>query len=58
LLLAGRHDCQTPLACTEELQALLGCELEVFEKSGHYPFVEEPESFAKRVQYFVGHRAK
>lgn len=53
LLLAGRHDRQTPLACTRELQSLLACELEVFENSGHYPFMEEPEAFGRRVRAFL-----
>lgn len=42
-LLAGRHDPQTPLACSQELVAgIPNAALRIFEHSGHAPFVEEP----------------
>lgn len=46
LLLCGRHDPQYPPACSEELAAgIPGAELTYFERSGHYPFIEEHDLF-------------
>jgi proline iminopeptidase len=54
LVLAGRHDPQMPPACAAELAAgIPGAQLVVFERSGHYPFVEEPESFWAAVGAFL-----
>ncbi|MDQ3855189.1 MAG: alpha/beta hydrolase, partial [Chloroflexota bacterium] len=55
LLLVGRHDPQMPLACSEELTAgIPDARLVVFEQSGHYPFLEEPEAFWGAVGPFLG----
>lgn len=54
LVLAGRHDPQMPPACAEELAAgIPHAQLAVFERSGHYPFVEEPEAFWETVRRFL-----
>lgn len=54
LVVVGRHDWITPPQFAEELaQAIPGARLEVFERSGHYPFVEEPRRFARLVGEFL-----
>lgn len=53
LILAGRHDPEAPLACSEELRrGIAGANLVVFEHSGHFPFVEETSLFAETVEAF------
>ena len=55
LILAGRHDPEAPLPCSEELlQGIPGSNLVIFEKSGHFPFVEEAPLFAQTVGAFLG----
>ena len=54
LILAGRHDPEAPLQCSEEL--LLGipdASLVVYEASGHFPFIEEATLFAQKVDTFL-----
>lgn len=54
LLLAGRHDPQMPPACSEEMaRGIPKARLVVFERSGHYPFIEEPEAFFEAVKGWV-----
>jgi hypothetical protein len=54
LLLVGRRDPQMPPACAEELaQGIPHAQLVVFDHSGHYPFVEEPEPFWAAVGAFL-----
>jgi len=54
LVLCGRHDPQYPPACSEELRAGIPKALIVwFERSGHYPFIEEPEAFWQNVGGFL-----
>jgi proline iminopeptidase len=54
LVAVGRHDWITPPPFAEELAlAIRGARLEVFERSGHYPFVEEPRRFARLVGEFL-----
>ena len=54
LLLTGRHDPQTPVACAQELAAgIPNARLVLFEQSGHYPFVEEPGAFWEAVRAFL-----
>ncbi len=54
LIVAGRHDRRLPLSYHENLAALLpDASLEVFENSGHFPFLEEPERFACVVDEFL-----
>lgn len=57
LVLVGRHDPQTPLPCSAELVAgIPNSRLVVFERSGHAPFLEEPERFAEVVGQFLAER--
>jgi proline iminopeptidase len=54
LVVAGRHDAEAPLPCSEELQrGIPGASLVVFEHSGHSPFVEEPSLFEQTVDAFL-----
>jgi proline iminopeptidase len=54
LILAGRHDPQASLACSQELfVGIPDGELVVFEKSGHAPFIEEAALFADTVGDFL-----
>ncbi len=54
LIVVGRHDWITPPPFAEELAlAIRDARLEVFERSGHYPFVEEPRRFARLVGEFL-----
>jgi pimeloyl-ACP methyl ester carboxylesterase len=54
LVLAGRHDPQMPPACSEELAAgIPHAQLAVFERSGHYPFIEEPDAFWEALRRFL-----
>jgi proline iminopeptidase len=54
LVLAGRHDPEAPLPCSEELrQGIPDARLVVFEQSGHAPFVEEAPLFAQTVDAFL-----
>jgi pimeloyl-ACP methyl ester carboxylesterase len=55
LVCVGRHDPQAPVACSRELaKGIPGARLVIFEHSGHYPFVEEPDLFADTVGEFLG----
>ena len=54
LILAGRHDPEAPLQCSEELlQGIPDASLVVFEQSGHSPFIEEASLFAQTVDAFL-----
>jgi len=54
LVMVGRHDPQTPIACADELVAgISGSRLTIFEHSGHAPFVEEPETFTSEITAFL-----
>jgi pimeloyl-ACP methyl ester carboxylesterase len=54
LVCVGRHDPQTPWPANAEIAAALPAgQLEVFERSGHYPFVEESERFTAVVEAFL-----
>jgi proline iminopeptidase len=54
LILAGLHDPEAPLACSEELLAgIPDAELVIFEESGHHPFTEEPDLFVHTVGAFL-----
>ncbi|MEJ2369047.1 MAG: alpha/beta fold hydrolase [Acidobacteriota bacterium] len=58
LVLAGRSDFVCPPSQAETLaRGIPGAELRVFEKSGHMPFVEEPEATFTAVRdWFARHR--
>jgi pimeloyl-ACP methyl ester carboxylesterase len=54
LVVAGRHDPEAPLACSEEIAAgIPDAKLVIFEESGHYPYLEEPERFSDVVTAFL-----
>jgi pimeloyl-ACP methyl ester carboxylesterase len=54
LLLTGHYDPQMPPACAQELAAgIPNARLVLFERSGHYPFLEEPEAFWAAVRAFL-----
>jgi proline iminopeptidase len=54
LILAGRHDPEAPLQCSEELlQGIPDASLVVFEQSGHAPFIEEALHFSQVVNAFL-----
>jgi pimeloyl-ACP methyl ester carboxylesterase len=54
LVCVGRHDPQTPWPSNAEIAAALPAgRLVVFERSGHYPCVEEPDHFAAVVSGFL-----
>jgi proline iminopeptidase len=54
LIIAGRHDPEAPLPCSQELErGIAAARLVVFEHSGHAPFVEEAPLFAETVEAFL-----
>ena len=54
LLVCGVHDPQFPLACSRQLATgIEGSRLVLFERSGHYPFIEEPALFWDAVARFL-----
>jgi pimeloyl-ACP methyl ester carboxylesterase len=54
LVVAGRHDHEAPLPCSEELlQGIPRASLRIFEESGHSPFIEEPLLFAQTLDVFL-----
>lgn len=54
LVVIGRHDPQTPMPCARELVAgIPGSRLVIFERSGHAPFIEEPDTFTAGVTAFL-----
>ena len=55
LVLCGRYHPQYPPACSEDFAAgIENARLVWFERSGHYPFVEEPDAFWHAVGDFLG----
>ena len=54
LIIVGRHDFITTVEMAEEmLKHIPAARLEVFEDSGHFAFVEEPEKFYRVIQKFL-----
>jgi pimeloyl-ACP methyl ester carboxylesterase len=54
LVCVGRHDPQTPWAANANIAAALPAgRLEIFERSGHYPYLEEPDRFTVVVGDFL-----
>ena len=54
LILAGRHDPEASVACSEELvQGIADGRLVIFEDSGHAPFIEEMPRFVAEVEAFL-----
>jgi len=54
LVIGTRHDVQFPLSCSQELhQGILNSKLAILERSGHFPFIEEPIEFWDTVAAFI-----
>jgi len=54
LVIVGRHDFITNVAMAEEIvKHIPNARLEIFEESGHFPMVEEPEKFYRVIKEFV-----
>ena len=54
LVIVGRHDFITNVAVAEEMvQNIPHAKLEIFEDSGHFVLVEEPENFYRVIKEFV-----
>ena len=54
LVIVGRHDFITNVAMAEEMvKHIPNAQLEIFEESGHFAVVEEPEKFQRVVKQFV-----
>jgi proline iminopeptidase len=54
LVIVGRHDFITNVSMAEEMvKNIPNARMEIFENSGHYGFVEEPEKFYRVVKAFV-----
>lgn len=54
LILCGRHDPQFPLASSQRLHTdLHDSRMVIFERSGHFPFIEEPDQFWECVAAFL-----
>jgi proline iminopeptidase len=54
LLLVGRHDWICPLQVSERLYSgLASSTLEIFESSGHFPWIEQPQPFFRIVKRFL-----
>jgi proline iminopeptidase len=54
LVIVGRHDFITNVAMAEEIvQRIPNARLEIFEDSGHFVLVEEPEKFYGVIKEFI-----
>jgi proline iminopeptidase len=54
LIIVGRHDFITTVdMAAEMLKHIPNAQMEIFEESGHYGFVEEPEKFYRVLKAFV-----
>jgi proline iminopeptidase len=54
LVIAGRHDFITTVDMAQEMvQYIPNAQLEIFENSGHFALVEEPEKFRQVIRDFV-----
>lgn len=54
LVIVGRHDFITNVAMAEEIvKHIPNARLVIFEDSGHYALVEEPETFYRVIKEFV-----
>jgi proline iminopeptidase len=55
LVITGRFDMNVaPVFAYQMYRAIPGAQFTVFEKSGHFPFTEEPDAFASRLESFLG----
>ncbi len=54
LIVCGEHDVQCPVEYSIEMaDAIVASKLVIFEKSNHYPFLEEAEKFKQEVHNFI-----
>ncbi len=54
LILCGRYDSQFPLGASQQLAAAIpNAKLVIFERSNHFPFIEEREAFWQAVGQFL-----
>src|SRR5262245_36987158 len=54
LVIVGRHDFITNVAMAEEMvKYITNAKLEIFEESGHFALVEEPEKFYRVIKEFI-----
>jgi len=54
LVIVGRHDFITNVSMAEEMvKHIPNARLEIFEESGHFALVEEPEKFYRVIKEFV-----
>lgn len=54
LVLTGRHDFFRPPSQAERMhRGIRGADMIVFERSGHYPFIEEAEAFRAAVRKWI-----
>jgi proline iminopeptidase len=54
LVITGRFDmCVAPVFAYQMYRTIPGAQFTVFEKSGHLPFAEEPDLFARRIERFL-----
>jgi proline iminopeptidase len=54
LVMVGRYDTQCPPENSVRIaKALPNAELVIFERSGHFPYIEEPESYREALRHFV-----
>jgi len=54
LVITGRYDMNVaPVVAYKIHQAIAGSKFRAFERSGHLPFVEEPEAFVQAVEEFL-----
>ena len=54
LVTVGRTDWVTPPSSAQTIASLIpGARLEIFERSGHSPFLEEPKRFAYVLKDFL-----
>ena len=56
LVITGRYDMNVaPIVAWNIHRAIPGSKLVVFERSGHFPFYEEPEEFVRVIEDFLAH---
>jgi proline iminopeptidase len=56
LVITGRYDMNVaPIVAWNIHRAIPGSKLAVFERSGHFPFYEEPEEFVRVIEEFLAH---
>jgi proline-specific peptidase len=54
LIVSGRHDWICPIAVAERMHARIeNSTLEIFEESGHLPWIEEPTKFRSQIFHFL-----